>query len=469
MRNHNNGPEIMTFNINFIAPGILCLLLANVVHGFLLPAPLFALYIDGGLRGAHSIIRSSRLRVCEDTGEGGAESKSLSHPIGEERATSRRIVLKQMATAALPPAAATIALSSPSSCAAADDTTTSLAVAAASIISSDTITAASSAIPDETITAPLEFIPALNAYVVHYTLFGERFGAIVDTGSPFLTVPSTCSTWSYKYKWGCYKPDLTADSGLANTVEGFDNNQGLVVWRRAAFAFDTGDEIDNAALLLPSSHHPTQNLTFGVFGPELLDGPGGVFLGLIKETDRWIRPSFLGQTGYDSFCVDLRKDAPPRLVLSKRPMIRNDDYIPLVRDLHRRYGAPVTHYAAKCASFIVNGLPLKLDDRRNVDTYVIFDTGLTGMAVSEELFEGRNLQARKNREKSLWGEVSVAFDTHDGGRMIELNASRPITTPLGQDTPWTRFRGNLIVLGLAFLDGNAMTVDIDGGKLQFTK
>ena len=76
-----------------------------------------------------------------------------------------------------------------------------------------------------------------------------------------------------------------------------------------------------------------------------------VLFGLIKETDKWIRPSFLGQTGYDSFCVDLRQD--PKLVLSKEPMIQqNVNYIPLVRDLHSRYKAPVTHYTAKCAQFI---------------------------------------------------------------------------------------------------------------------
>ena len=266
------------------------------------------------------------------------------------------------------------------------------------------------------ISVPLEYIPALNAYVAHYYLFGERFGAIVDTGSPFLTVPSTCSARSYKYKWGCYHPEKTYDSGLSNTIEGFDNNQGTVVWRKAGFAFD--------------GESRPEMLTFGVFGPDLLDGPGGVFLGLIRDTDRWIRPSFLGQTGYGSFRVDLRRT--PRLVLSKQSMIRryDDDYIPLVRDLNRRYGAPVVHYAARASGFVVNGLPLKLDVRN--PTYVIFDTGLSGMAVSDELFEGRNLQARKNREKSLWGEVSVSFETRAGGS-IELRAAKPITTPLGKE------------------------------------
>lgn len=330
-------------------------------------------------------------------------------------------------------------------------TVTSLALSpslATAIVTNTTITPTIIEATDDRISVPIEYIPALGAYVVNYFLFGEPFSAVVDTGSPFLTAPSTCSKWSYKHKWGCFHPELTYDSGYANTIEGFDNNQGPVVWRKAGFAF--GKEVQ------------PQNLTFGVFGPDLLDGPGGVFFGLIRDTDSWIRPSFLGQTGYNSFSVDLRQT--PQLTLSKKALIQDDNYISLVRDLNRRYKAPVVHYTAKAASFIVNGLPLRLDTK--TPTYVIFDTGLSGMAVSEELFDGRNLQARKNHEKSLWGEVSVAFETK-AGSLVELTAKKPITTPLGRDTPWTRFKGNLIVLGLAFLDGNSMTIDIDEGKLQF--
>ena len=302
---------------------------------------------------------------------------------------------------------------------------------------------------EKSVTVPIEYIPALGAYVVNYYLFGEPFSAIVDTGSPFLTAPSTCSKWSYKHQWGCYHPELTYESGYANTIEGFDNNQGPVVWRKAEFAF--GDNM------------PPQNLTFGVFGPELLDGPGGLFLGLIRDTDSWIRPSFLQQMGYTSFSVDLCQTS--YLTLSKQTMIADDNYIPLVRDLSRKYKAPVVHYTAKAAEFIVNGLPLQLDP--NTPTYVIFDTGVSGMAVSTELFDGRSIQARKNKEKTLWGEVSVKFKTN-AGDLVELTAKKPITTPLGHDTPWTRFKGNLIVLGLAFLVNHVMTVDIDGKKVQFT-
>ena len=323
------------------------------------------------------------------------------------------------------------------------------------------------------ITLPLEYIPKLGAYVVHFYLFGEQFGAVLDTGSPFLTVPFRCNKFAYKYRWGCYRPELTLDSGYSNTVEGFDNNQGTVVWRRAGFSFFGGNETTTSQ---QSIRPHTKNLVFGVLGEALMDGSGGVFFGLIKETDKWIRPSFMGQMGYTSFCVDLRRNddhtRTPQLTLSQKPLLGNSgddgvaqDYIPLVRDLNRRYKAPVVHYSAKPSNFVVNGLPLKLDIKRQ-PTYVIFDTGVTGMAVSQELFDGRYLQARKNKEKSLWGQVTVEFQTQQGNT-VQLSATKPVTTPLGKETPFRGFKGNLVVLGLAFLDGRAMTIDIEDNKVQF--
>lgn len=403
---------------------------------------LFNASVVGGFQSQRSFVGMSAAGThLDSSGQAGTESTAaLLHVTNsiEKDTNRRRIMLQQMANILLLPTATATATFNLPAAAATDTTTTGND---SMVLNSD----------GSRIKVPLDYIPALNAYVVHYYLFGERFGAIVDTGSPFLTCPSTCSTWSYKYKWGCYHPERTFDSGFSNTIEGFDNNQGKVVWRKAGFSFDEDVQ-------------PQQNLTFGVFGPDLLDGPGGVFFGLIKDTDKWIRPSFLGQTGYKSFCVDLRDNST--LTLSKEAMILDDDYIPLIRDLNRRWKAPVVHYTAKAAGFVVNGLPLKLDDR--TPTYVIFDTGLSGMAVSDELYQGRNFQARKNREKSLWGEVSVSFQTK-AGEEVELSARKPITTPLGKDTPWTKFKGNLIVLGLAFLGGRSMTIDIDDNKLQLKR
>jgi hypothetical protein len=48
---------------------------------------------------------------------------------------------------------------------------------------------------------------------------------------------------------------------------------------------------------------------FGVLSDGLVARPGGVFLGLVKERDRDIRPSFLGQTHFVGFQLDLASQA----------------------------------------------------------------------------------------------------------------------------------------------------------------
>ena len=304
-------------------------------------------------------------------------------------------------------------------------------------------------------------------------------------------------------------------------MEGFDNNYGTVVWRKAQFAFPKNTTTIKTTSTTTTTENvtttTTQEIIFGVLDRSLLDGSGGVFFGLIKTTraSQQIRPSFLQQTPYTSFCIDLRQHnnssssssaCRPQLILSTRSMIpttantshdNKDDtedgpasyyYIPLVQDLYRRYQAPVIHYTALASKLVVNGLPLLISQRQPL--YVIFDTGVSGMIVSQELFDGRYLQARTNREKSLWGSVDVTFALQHSTspsptitrgrsrsrphteapttRTLTLSATKPVTTPLGLATPWKGFRGNLIVLGLAFLDNRAMTIDVDEGKLLFT-
>uniref|UniRef100_A0A7S4JP66 Peptidase A1 domain-containing protein n=1 Tax=Odontella aurita TaxID=265563 RepID=A0A7S4JP66_9STRA len=323
---------------------------------------------------------------------------------------------------------------------------------------------------------PLRYVPSLSAYVVSYTVGGAPFGAIVDTGSPFLFVPSYCDDT----KWGCYRPSSSQPTGLEATYEQFEGNEGLVEWRSAPFSFlaagdDVESELDGRYKSLTASLFPSF-MTFGVISESLMDGPGGIFLGLVRDTDSRIRPSFLGQSSVSAFSVDLRPDARPKnLALS-----RNNagwipgDAIPLVRDLNKRYGDPTIHYVAEALSLSVNGSPLASSSndkkKKKNKTYVIFDTGCSGMVIDPDLFDERYAAARANREKSLWGKVDVSFATERGDTMV-LSANKPITTPFGSDErdrfrPWQkRFDGHLIVLGLAFLDGKKTSVDIDGGRL----
>jgi hypothetical protein len=303
---------------------------------------------------------------------------------------------------------------------------------------------------DETVTVPLRWVPQLQAYVLHYSIGGDRFGAILDTGSPFLTVPSYCD----ETKYGCYRPGSSTPSGLAPTFERFDNTEGEVEWRSAPFSF-----LDARGSMIGPSL-----MTFGVLSDSLMEGPGGVFFGLVKETDAWIRPSFLGQTNVRSFIIDLASISPS-LTLTTMPVITGD-YIPLVKDLNRRYGDPTIHYTARAKEIRVNGKKIgwEYEDGSTKPIYVIFDTGVTGMVVSRQLFDERYAVARKNRERSLWGSVEISFRTKQGKTVQLASQEKPMTTPM-VDMPWRGFNAHLIVIGLSFLNGNKLSVDIDDAKL----
>ena len=154
---------------------------------------------------------------------------------------------------------------------------------------------ASSTLTDPLIEVPLEFIPTLNAYVVRYNLFNEEFAAIVDTGSPFLTVPYYCKPYrTQKMRWGCYRPERTLDSGYGNTIEEFDGNYGTVVWRKADFSFSKMDDGVNEIASTNDDYQvsewnrsnrvDTVPVVFGVLGEDLLNGSGGVFFGKLRQS-----------------------------------------------------------------------------------------------------------------------------------------------------------------------------------------
>mmetsp|Transcript_11690 Transcript_11690/g.23462 ORF Transcript_11690/g.23462 Transcript_11690/m.23462 type:complete len:430 (+) Transcript_11690:65-1354(+) len=318
------------------------------------------------------------------------------------------------------------------------------------------------------ITIPLKYEPKLCAYTVSYVVGETKFGAIVDTGSPFLVVPQT--SCRPDYKWGCYRAEESQPSGLEPTYERFVGNEGMMEWREGKFSFPNSIAmVSSFALLFPQS----SSMVFGVVSESLLDGSGGLFLGLVKETNSWIRPSFLGQSDVGAFSVDLREREgfDKSLTLyggSRQPQQKfsNPSYaIPLVRDLNKRFGDATIHYVGVASSLIVNGNNLATSSRRN-KIYVIFDTGCTGMSISTSLFNERYSIARERRENNLWGNVELQFNTVSGG-MASLNAKKPLTTTL-DDRPWgKKLDGHLIVLGLAFLEGHEMTVDIDNDKIWF--
>lgn len=318
------------------------------------------------------------------------------------------------------------------------------------------------------ITIPIQYEARLCAYVVSYVVGDTKFGAIVDTGSPFLVVPQT--SCRPDYQWGCYRAEESKPSGLEPTYERFVGNEGIMEWREGKFSFpNSNSDVSSFASLFPQS----SSMIFGVVSESLLDGTGGLFLGLVKETNSWIRPSFLGQSDVGAFSVDLREKVGVDKSLTlygatKQPQQAFNNpsrAIPLVRDLNKRFGDATIHYVGVASSFIVNGYTMATSSRRN-KIYVIFDTGCSGMSISTSLFNERYSIARERRENNLWGNVELQFSTVSG-ELVSLIAKKPLTTTL-DDRPWgKKLDGHLIVLGLAFLEGHEMTVDIDSDKIWF--
>ena len=68
------------------------------------------------------------------------------------------------------------------------------------------------------LTLPLHYDSRLSAYIINYVVGKSKFGAIIDTGSPFLMVPQTSCLPGYP--WGCYRPEESRQAvGLKPTKE----------------------------------------------------------------------------------------------------------------------------------------------------------------------------------------------------------------------------------------------------------
>lgn len=325
-----------------------------------------------------------------------------------------------------------------------------------------------------------------DAYQISYRISGILFNAIVDTGSPFLMIPGGSCARISRYKWGgCYNDMITLYDENSNmipnlepTYEYFDGVEGNVQWRIGSFYFENA----TGTILVPnnpSSYDANDNkLIFGVASDTLMAGPGGIFLGLVRDTDQRIRPSFLGQTNVKAFQLDFISN-PCTLTLSTKSLLSNsilptiNSYIPLVNDL-KQFGDPARHYTAKVSNITVNGHLLATSTKKQ-PIYAIFDTGVTGMVISRDLYDRRYSRAVENREKSFWGFVELSFQTTsisngkvDRDNNVTMFANKPVTTPLGPSS-WSATKKHrepyVIVVGLSFLNNTVVTIDIDDEKL----
>jgi len=307
----------------------------------------------------------------------------------------------------------------------------------------------SAALPHRQVTLPLQLRDGVPCLV--YSIDGSYFRGVVDTGSPFLTISTEgCA------EWNCWSGQ-GAPTQLEDTLEQYATQDGLVEWRAGDVSFSQLGERPRHALA------PSRSLVFGVFRSMVAKGGKGdqSLVGLVKRTSPGIRPSLLGQTEYRSFVLDL---ASRTLTLSMDSLLggasppRLGPTIPLL-DLRASMGAPSQQYVAPVARLSINGQPL---DTADLPIYAMVDSGSSGLFMTHNLFYPLIEEARG------WRSAAVEFECSDGARCtLSADRSNPQFLCFPTRFPWfDESRGFLIVLGMAFLQDTAITVDTDTNLMQ---
>eukprot|EP00633_Aureoumbra_lagunensis_P007956 CAMPEP_0197315514 /NCGR_PEP_ID=MMETSP0891-20130614/38568_1 /TAXON_ID=44058 ORGANISM="Aureoumbra lagunensis, Strain CCMP1510" /NCGR_SAMPLE_ID=MMETSP0891 /ASSEMBLY_ACC=CAM_ASM_000534 /LENGTH=415 /DNA_ID=CAMNT_0042804499 /DNA_START=132 /DNA_END=1379 /DNA_ORIENTATION=+ len=269
-------------------------------------------------------------------------------------------------------------------------------------------------------------------------------GAILDTGSPFLN--ASPKSFYFRARASC----------LPDTDEVFAGSSGVVRWRLGDVEIGT----TNSSIL---------RLVSGIYGlpdDDLRAAPhGGLFFGLVKHRSRKIRPTLLEQLGLQvqGFQINLQNEQNAKLILSRDKVVPPSESRAVSLIDLRRYGAPLSYYACRGLRLFVNNQAIPLSK----PLLVLFDTGLTGVQLSSDLLD--DLYA-------LRGIRQLAADIlTENGQTVRLSAStrknpRFLVTALDLPPEWGNAQStfHILVLGLAFLVGNTLSIDVDTGRLHIS-
>ena len=321
------------------------------------------------------------------------------------------------------------------------------------------------------------------AYCVGYSIAGQRFRAVVDTGSPFLLADGTCGAGA-QGRWGCYRGDEAPLAGLTDSELSFAGQNVLVQWRRGEFALDAAE---SAGLILEPRSPPLRvaNATFGIVrGSRRTSGSAdeAIFFGLVKE--RGLRlgryPTFLEQTSVASMRFDFLQR---RMRLSSVPLLDPDlDAVPIVDLRVPPTRAPDLKYACKLSRLLINGREVVLD----TPAVAIIDTGTTGLTVSRELYESYpqlcdervatvrlELPTERGGVCALEASVRRRRPAAIGIPTVNVDMAAPefaefplVVSPV--PIRWGSGKGGtpyVLFVGLAFLWQRQLTIDVDARRL----
>lgn len=292
---------------------------------------------------------------------------------------------------------------------------------------------------------PLSFLPnggclALKISVIDRSSFRRliTYAAIVDTGSPFATVPPEILPFSVD-KARQYPP----------TQEQYGEAVGTMQWL----------SVRNLEVIT-SSYEPFDipKMIVGLPDATVVDDTGGIFLGLITQDD--YRPAVLRQWGYSTFVLDYHDRL---LTLHKESIIANDDPDAMQLFDFSPYGDNLHHYGIRCISFSV------LLPSNNVDyvtiaslkrpVVAVIDTGLTGCVFSDSLKD--ELAAMGYDDLEQLKGAKVTLPTVSGGSMT-LSSNPRYWFLSSFKLPWfvdDDKHPHVIAMGATFLTLSRLSVD----------
>ena len=305
------------------------------------------------------------------------------------------------------------------------------------------------------------------SFVLDYYIGDASVRGVVDTGSPFITIQGGNGSEN----WGFVTQNDIRPSPYGETYEVYGLQvDSSTVWCLGDLRFTTGFNDDSRSR---SRDWNLREMVLGVVTGSManvggsINGANASFVGLTKYRQDWIRPTFLEQTDVSSFSMNFMNET---LTLSRKNLIdrRNDANVLAMIDL-RPLGSPVYHYAVLLDDLYINGEKHKFKNK-NEKTYVIFDSGTTGLLVSQDLYENSAFRDGAFQAAMTFTDVKGNKSSVAIGSSIRTCTRKCLFLCLPLKVPWDGVleeKSNVIFAGLAVLmNQGEMTVDADEGVLR---
>ncbi len=353
------------------------------------------------------------------------------------------------------------------------------------------------------------------------------YRAIVDTGSPYLVLPSISSIYEAKRKpkwistaFACTQ-NMNESAWLANseydpTDEVYGAVIGQVQWKRAKYAFRdpilrtiSRSDGESQSSFRPSPYTQHASGVVGVLDVALTnEATGGgmveayALLGMIRNNNPDAdksrfpdpRPSFLEQESLSTGTLDDNNDmtvhkesqiksfcinGPRReITFSTQPLISTTESAFELIDL-RKFGDFVDHYAVVVDALILDGITVTSQSLLR-PIVAVLDTGLTGCLMIRQFWDALQKCMMVHRANaSEIRSASLSLMATGGGNMSSYSSPCTMTSSIEADPrfyvepidlDWfddDQCAPYVIILGQTFLRQGVLTIDLDDRRASF--